>query len=44
MVVLTRDPMLDLDHLKSVVMTVKRGRIFPRSEFVPLHRADITDH
>ena len=43
MVVLTRDPLIDLDNLRTVVMTVKRGRIFDRSAFVPLQGADITD-
>ena len=43
MVILARDPLADLDNLKSVVMTVKRGRMFERSAFVPLHDGDITD-
>jgi imidazolonepropionase-like amidohydrolase len=42
-VVLTRDPLADLNSLKSVIMTVKRGRIFERSAFVPLSEDDITD-
>ncbi|MFN2974231.1 amidohydrolase family protein [Terriglobus aquaticus] len=44
MVVLSRDPLLDLDNLKSVVITVKRGRVFERSAYVPLQQGDITDH
>jgi imidazolonepropionase-like amidohydrolase len=43
MVVLSRDPLIDLENLKSVLMTVKRGRIFDRSAFVPLTAQDITD-
>lgn len=43
LVILDRDPVTDLDNLKSVVMTVKRGRIFNRSAFVPLQQDDITD-
>lgn len=43
MVVLSRDPLADLNNLKSVVMTVKRGRAFARHAFVPLDEADITD-
>lgn len=43
LVVLSRDPLLDLENLKSVVMTVKRGRIFERSAFIPLTAQDITD-
>ena len=43
MVVLARNPLVDLKNLQSVVMTVKRGHVFPRSAFVPLTKADITD-
>ncbi len=43
MVVLTRNPLIDLNNLRSVSMTVKRGRIFDRSAFVPLQWEDITD-
>jgi imidazolonepropionase-like amidohydrolase len=44
MVVFDRSPLLDLNNLRSVVMTVKRGRIFERTAFVPLQEGDITDH
>jgi len=43
LVVLARNPLDDLANLKSVVMTVKRGRAFERRAFVPLVPADITD-
>ncbi len=43
MVILARDPLADLDNLKSVVMTIKRGRTFERSAFAPLRDGDITD-
>ncbi len=43
MVVLARDPLADLDNLKSVVMTMKRGRIFERAAFAGLREGDITD-
>ena len=43
LVVLARNPLIDLDNLRSVVMTVKRGRIFDRRTFVPLQQGDITD-
>ena len=43
MVILSRDPLLDLENLKSVVMTVKRGRMFERRAFIPLTSNDITD-
>jgi imidazolonepropionase-like amidohydrolase len=43
MVVLAHDPLTDLNNLKSVVMTIKRGRIFERTAFVPLNEGDIID-
>ena len=43
MVVLNRNPLADLKNLQSVLMTVKRGRVYARSAFVPLTRDDITD-
>lgn len=43
MVVLARNPLDDLQNLKSVVTTIKRGRAFDRSAFVPLVKDDITD-
>ena len=43
LVVLARDPLADLNNLKSVVMTIKRGRMFDRSAYVPLTKDDITD-
>ena len=43
MVVLREDPLADIEHLKSVVMTIKRGRVFARSDFVPLQDADVAD-
>lgn len=43
MVVLARNPLADLKNLRSVLMTVKRGRIYTRNAFVPLTKDDITD-
>jgi imidazolonepropionase-like amidohydrolase len=43
MVVLDRDPASNLSNLRTIVFTVKRGRIFDRSAFVPLNEGDITD-
>ena len=43
MVILARNPLADLDSLKTIVMTVKRGRLFERSAFVPLRAGDIVD-
>lgn len=42
-VVLARDPLSDLANLKSVMMTMKRGRVFERSAFVRLREGDIDD-
>lgn len=35
MVVLSSNPLEDVRHMRSVVMTVKRGREFPRSDYRP---------
>jgi len=43
LVVLARDPVADLKNLKSITMTMKRGRMFERAAFVPLTEGDITD-
>ena len=43
MVVLGQNPLIDLSNLRSVTMTIKRGRVFDRSTFVPLQQGDITD-
>jgi len=43
MILLDRDPTLSLGNLRTVVLTVKRGRIFERSAYVPLREGDITD-
>ena len=43
LVVLARSPLETLANLRTVVMTVKRGRVFERLAFVPLVEADITD-
>jgi imidazolonepropionase-like amidohydrolase len=43
MVVLTRNPLDSVENLKSVTMTVRRGRIYPRREFKPLRTGDVTD-
>lgn len=43
MVVYARNPLASLDNLKSVLMTIKRGRIFKRNAFILLRRDDITD-
>ncbi|MBB5717023.1 amidohydrolase family protein [Sphingomonas aerophila] len=43
LVVLTRNPLLELDNLKTVLMTMKRGRMLERTAFIPLTKEDITD-
>ena len=36
MVVLSRDPLADIANMRSVVLTVKRGRAYPRDDFRPV--------
>ena len=43
MIVLQKDPLLAIDNLKSLVMTIKRGRVFARRDFVPLQDDDVVD-
>ena len=43
MIVLQNDPFLTIDNLKSLVMTIKRGRVFAREDFVPLQDDDVVD-
>ena len=43
MVVLERDPLAAIGNLETIVMTIKRGRVFARTDFVPLVDADIID-
>lgn len=43
LVVLARDPLADLTNLKTVVSTMKRGRLFERAAFLPLKEEDIRD-
>jgi hypothetical protein len=43
MIVLTRNPLDGLENLKSIAMTVKRGRVYSRRELKPLVKGDVTD-
>ena len=43
MIVLAKNPLAKIDNLTSTVMTVKRGRVFQRSDFIPLREGDIID-
>ncbi len=43
LIVLTRDPLADIENLKSLELTVKRGRPYPRVDFKPLAKGDLED-
>jgi imidazolonepropionase-like amidohydrolase len=43
LIVLTRNPLSDIENLKSLELTVKRGRVYPRADFKPLAKGDIGD-
>jgi imidazolonepropionase-like amidohydrolase len=43
MIVLEKDPTASIENLKSIVMTIKRGRPFARGDFVPLQDEDVVD-
>lgn len=43
LIVLARDPTADLAHLKTLELTVKRGREYRRADFVPLTQAEMAD-
>lgn len=42
-IVLSRDPSADIANMRSVVMTVKRGRRFDRADYVPISRDEVPD-
>lgn len=43
LIVLKRDPTLDIENLKSLQLTVKRGRPYPRADFKPPSEKDLED-
>ncbi len=43
LVVTSRDPTADIENLKSLELTVKRGREYPRAAFKPLAPTDLDD-
>jgi len=43
LIVLTRDPLADLENLKSLELTIKRGREYRRADFRPLVKEDLED-
>ncbi len=43
LIVLARDPTVDIENLKSLELTVKRGRAWPRADFRPPTEQDLKD-
>jgi imidazolonepropionase-like amidohydrolase len=43
LIVTAKDPTADVANLKTLELTIKRGREYPRSAFRPLTRADLED-
>jgi imidazolonepropionase-like amidohydrolase len=43
MIVLARDPVADLENLRTLEFTVKRGRVYLRDDFRPLSPEDLED-
>jgi hypothetical protein len=43
LIVLAKDPTADVENLKSLELTVKRGRAYPRADFRPPTAADLKD-
>ena len=43
MIVLAEDPIKDINNLRSIKMTIKRGARFKRADFKPLVKEDIQD-
>jgi hypothetical protein len=43
MIVLAKDPLADIDNLKSLELTIKRGRTYRRADFKPLTKQDLGD-
>jgi imidazolonepropionase-like amidohydrolase len=43
MIVVAKDPAADIENLKSIETTIKRGRSYPRADFKPLAKGDIGD-
>ena len=40
-VVLTRDPLADIANIRTIEMTVKRGRAYPRGDYRPATKAEL---
>src|SRR6202000_2594343 len=43
LIVLGRDPTADVENLKSLELTVKRGRAYPRADFKPPTEQELRD-
>ena len=43
LIVVARNPLDDIENLKSLELTIKRGRAYPRADFKPLAKGDIED-
>jgi imidazolonepropionase-like amidohydrolase len=43
LIVLSRNPIENIENLKTVEMTVRRGRIYRRTDFIPLQNGDVED-
>ena len=43
MIVLARDPTADIENLKSLETTIKRGRAYARADFRPLTETELKD-
>jgi imidazolonepropionase-like amidohydrolase len=41
--VLAADPLADIDAVRSVTLTVKRGRAYPRADYRPISKAEFED-
>jgi imidazolonepropionase-like amidohydrolase len=43
LIVLGRDPTADIENLKSLETTIKRGRAYPRTDFKPPTEQELRD-
>ena len=43
LIVVTKDPTVDIENLKSLELTIKRGREYRRADFVPLTKDEMAD-
>ena len=43
LIVLAKDPLADIENLKSLELTIKRGRAYARADFKPLTEQDLKE-